>query len=35
LQTQLAWARGNPEAEAAILQGIGREKAYHGQFRES
>jgi eukaryotic-like serine/threonine-protein kinase len=35
MQTQLAWARGNPEAEAAILQGIGREKAYHGQFRES
>jgi eukaryotic-like serine/threonine-protein kinase len=35
LQTQLAWARGNPEAEAAILQGIEREKAYHGQFRES
>jgi serine/threonine protein kinase/tetratricopeptide (TPR) repeat protein len=35
MQTQLAWARGNPEAEAAILNGIGREKAYHGQFRES
>jgi tetratricopeptide (TPR) repeat protein len=35
MQTQLAWARGNPEAEAAILHGIGREKAYHGQFRES
>jgi eukaryotic-like serine/threonine-protein kinase len=35
MQTQLAWARGNPEAEAAILQGIGIEKAYHGQFRES
>jgi tetratricopeptide (TPR) repeat protein len=35
MQTQLAWARGNPEAEAAILQGIGREKTYHGQFRES
>jgi tetratricopeptide (TPR) repeat protein len=35
MQTQLAWARGNPEAEAAVLQGIGREKAYHGQFRES
>jgi eukaryotic-like serine/threonine-protein kinase len=35
MQTQLAWARGNSEAEAAILQGIGIEKAYHGQFRES
>jgi serine/threonine protein kinase/tetratricopeptide (TPR) repeat protein len=35
MQTQLAWARGNPEAEAAILHGIGREKAYYGQFRES
>jgi serine/threonine protein kinase/tetratricopeptide (TPR) repeat protein len=35
MQTQLAWARGNPEAEAAMQQGIGREKAYHGQFRES
>src|ERR1700722_4271924 len=35
MQTQLAWARGNPEAEAVILHGIGREKAYHGQFRES
>jgi serine/threonine protein kinase/tetratricopeptide (TPR) repeat protein len=35
MQTQLAWARGNPEAEAAMLNGIGREKAYHGQFRES
>jgi eukaryotic-like serine/threonine-protein kinase len=35
MQTQLAWARGNPEAEADILQGIGRERAYHGQFRES
>jgi tetratricopeptide (TPR) repeat protein len=35
MQTQLAWAGGNPEAEAAILHGIGREKAYHGQFRES
>jgi serine/threonine protein kinase/tetratricopeptide (TPR) repeat protein len=34
-QTQLAWAKGNSEAEAAILQGIGIEKAYHGQFRES
>jgi tetratricopeptide (TPR) repeat protein len=35
MQTQLAWARGNPEAEAGILQGMGREKAYRGQFRES
>jgi tetratricopeptide (TPR) repeat protein len=35
MQTQLAWARGNSEAEAAILQGVGIEKAYHGQFRES
>jgi serine/threonine protein kinase/tetratricopeptide (TPR) repeat protein len=35
MQTQLAWARGNPEAEAVILHGIGREKAYHGQFGES
>jgi eukaryotic-like serine/threonine-protein kinase len=35
MQTQLAWARGNSEAEAAILQGIGRAKAYHGQFREA
>ncbi len=35
MQTQLTWARGNSEAEAAILQGIGIEKAYHGQFRES
>jgi serine/threonine protein kinase/tetratricopeptide (TPR) repeat protein len=35
MQTQLAWARGYSEAEAAIQQGIGREKAYHGQFRET
>jgi len=35
MQTQLAWARGNSEAEAAILQGIARAKAYHGQFREA
>jgi eukaryotic-like serine/threonine-protein kinase len=35
MQTQLAWARGNSEAEATILQGIGRAKAYHGQFREA
>ena len=35
MQTQLAWARGNSEAEAALLKGVGIEKAYHGQFRES
>jgi eukaryotic-like serine/threonine-protein kinase len=35
MQTQQAWAKGNSEAEAAILQGIGRAKAYHGQFREA
>jgi serine/threonine protein kinase/tetratricopeptide (TPR) repeat protein len=35
MQTQLAWARGNSEAEVAILQGIERAKAYHGQFREA
>jgi eukaryotic-like serine/threonine-protein kinase len=35
LQTQLAWARGDSEAEAELLQGVAIEKAYHGQFRES
>jgi len=35
MQIQLAWARGNSEAEATMLQGIGRAKAYHGQFREA
>lgn len=35
MQTQLAWARGNPEAEAMMLEGIGRAKAYYGQFREA
>jgi serine/threonine protein kinase/tetratricopeptide (TPR) repeat protein len=35
MQTQLDWASGNSEAEAALLRGAGIEKAYHGQFRES